>query len=104
MKRSECIVSYIDTGGKKEPLVLIHGLSSKKEAWKKQMKLSKNYRLIIPDLRGHGENEITEDITLDTLSQDIIDLLNKLNIVKAHFCGLSLGGMVVQEILRKKPE
>lgn len=56
--------------------------------------------MIIPDLRGHGESDVEDGITLHNFAQDILDLLDKLHIEQAHFCGLSLGGIVVQEILR----
>lgn len=96
-------MSYIDTGGDKQVLVFLHGLSSRKESWFKQESLSNHFRLIIPDLRGHGDSEIEDNITMKTFSQDVINLLHKLKIKKASFCGLSLGGIVVQEILKRKP-
>lgn len=92
---------YLDEG-KGEVLVLIHGLGSKKESWKHQMELSDKYRLIVPDLRGHGESDVTENISIPQFARDVIALLEKLNIEKAHFCGLSMGGLVVQEIYRQK--
>lgn len=94
---------YYDTGGDKPTLILIHGLGSKRQSWAYQMELAKHFRLVVPDLRGHGESTITENITISTFAQDTINLLHKLNIHKAHFVGLSLGGIVVQEILRQKP-
>ena len=40
---------------------MIHGLGSKKEAWEPQHELANLYRLILPDLRGHGETELDQD-------------------------------------------
>jgi pimeloyl-ACP methyl ester carboxylesterase len=90
--------------GKGKPIVLIHGLGSKKEAWAPQHELANHYRLIIPDLRGHGETEINEDLTLEHFASDIIELLEHLKISSAFFCGLSLGGIVAQELYKQRPE
>ena len=54
--------------------------------------------MIIPDLRGHGESEEYDNISISMFAQDILLLLDSLGIEKAHFCGLSMGGLVVQEI------
>ncbi|MGG0308212.1 alpha/beta hydrolase [Priestia megaterium] len=95
---------YTDTGGDKNVIILIHGLGSKKESWSYQLEdLSKHYRVIAMDLRGHNEHPKDYNITLQTMAADIIDLLDSLHIKEAHFVGLSLGGMVVQEVLRSYP-
>lgn len=86
------------------PIVLIHGLGSRKEAWTPQYELADSFRLIIPDLRGHGETAINEDLTVKNFASDIIELLEHLNIPSAFICGLSLGGIVAQELYRQRPE
>ncbi|TSB46561.1 alpha/beta fold hydrolase [Alkalicoccobacillus porphyridii] len=97
--------SFIDIGNtSQETLVLIHGLGSKKESWAFQLELAEHFRVIVPDLRGHGESIIEEDISLKSFASDILALLDSLQITKAHFCGLSLGGIVAQEILRRSPD
>ncbi|WP_182006239.1 alpha/beta fold hydrolase [Priestia aryabhattai] len=97
-------MSYLDTGGNKEVLVMIHGLGSKRQSWDFQVnELSKHYRLIIPNLRGHADDKINYNITLQTMAADIIDLLDSLHIKECHFIGLSLGGIVVQELLHSYP-
>lgn len=90
--------------GKGKPIVLIHGLGSKKEAWAPQHELANHYRLIIPDLRGHGETDLNEDLTVKNFASDVIELLEHLKIRSAFFCGLSLGGIVAQELYRQRPE
>lgn len=55
------------------------------------------FRVLQYDSRGHGESELTKGpYTIDTLGQDVIDLLNELDIDKVYFCGLSMGGLVGQ--------
>ncbi|MED3562372.1 alpha/beta hydrolase [Bacillus xiapuensis] len=90
------MLDYIDMG-EGETLVLICGLGQRKEAWKNQYKLSKYYRLIIPELRSDGE------ITIKNYAKDVIELLEHLNIESAHIAGLSLGGIIAQELYRQKP-
>lgn len=86
------------------PIVLIHGLGSKKEAWIPQHELANKYRLIIPDLRGHGETEMNEDLTVENFADDIINLLDNIDISSAFICGLSLGGIVAQELYKQRPD
>lgn len=93
---------YMDMG-QGDPLVFIHGLGSLKESWKHQHELAAQYRLIIPDLRGHGEDEGEQAISISGFAEDVLELLDSLDIPKAHFCGLSMGGLVVQEIYRQRP-
>jgi 3-oxoadipate enol-lactonase len=90
--------------GSGETLVLIHGAGGKKDGWSKQFELADQYDLIIPDLRGHGANRITKGISIQNYARDILLLLDELNIEKAHLCGFSMGGTVVQEIYRQAPE
>jgi 3-oxoadipate enol-lactonase len=90
--------------GEGEPLVFIHGLGEVKEGWSNQFEFADQYDLIIPDLRGHGEYIITETISIANFALDVISLLKGLKIENAHICGLSMGGMVAQEIYRQAPE
>ena len=97
------MLTYNDLGAG-TPIVLLHGLGSKKEAWHPQHVLANQYRLVIPDLRGHGETAINENFTIKNFALDIINLLEHLNIPSAFICGLSLGGIVAQEIYKQCPE
>jgi 3-oxoadipate enol-lactonase len=90
--------------GAGEPLVFIHGLGEIKEGWSNQFDFANQYDLIIPDLRGHGEHLTTGEISIANFARDVISLLKGLEIQNAHICGLSMGGMVAQEIYRQAPE
>ena len=90
--------------GAGEPLVFIHGLGEIKEGWSNQFEFAEQYDLIIPDLRGHGEYITNEQISIPNFALDVICLLRGLGIESAHICGLSMGGMVAQEIYRQAPE
>lgn len=97
------MLMYNDIGNG-TPIVLIHGLGSKKEAWVPQYELANHYRLIFPDLRGHGETMIEEGLTIKNFALDIIHLLESLEIESAFIGGLSLGGIIAQEIYKQRPD
>jgi esterase/lipase len=99
------MINYIDVGKGKETLILISGLGQRYDkSWIPQYNLAMHYRLIIPSLRGHYESGINTDITLENMALDIVELMEYLHIKEAHICGLSLGGIVAQELYRVHPE
>ncbi|MFB6469299.1 alpha/beta fold hydrolase [Cytobacillus sp. Hz8] len=95
--------SYLDKGFG-TPIVFIHGLCQMKYSWNPQHELSNKYRLIVPDLIGHGDSEINDEITIYNFASNIIKLLERLDIQSTYICGLSLGGIVAQEIYRQRPD
>lgn len=97
------MLTYKDLGTG-TPIVLLHGLGSTKEAWIPQHELANKYRLVIPDLRGHGETVINENFTIKNFALDIIHLLEHLNIPSAFICGFSFGGIVAQELYKQRPD
>jgi len=67
--------------------------------------LAPKYRLIVPDLRGHGQSEAGEGpITMEKLAADAGRLLDTLSIGKALFAGCSIGGYTLYEIWRAMPD
>jgi 3-oxoadipate enol-lactonase len=96
------MLSHIDVG-EGTPILLIHGLGSRKEAWTPQLALAERYRLIIPDLRGHGETSLDIGICMYNFAADILELLEEKGIESTYVCGLSLGGLVAQELYKQNP-
>jgi 3-oxoadipate enol-lactonase len=96
-----CIeLNYYDAGFG-EPVVLIHGLGENLDSWLPQIEaLSGAYRVIALDLRGHGQSGHREEepITLKRFADDICFLMKRLALDKAHFCGLSMGGLIALEM------
>jgi len=89
--------------GEGEPLVLIHGWSCEGRYWDEfgfTTKLNAEYKVIVPDLRGHGDSETPEDrdFTDQAFASDVIAVLDDLAIDSAHVFGYSLGGWVVFEL------
>lgn len=98
-------LSYLEQGSG-EPLVLIHGLGGTAANWGGQMEALAPYgRVIAVDLRGHGQSgyRADEPISVRVFADDVTALLDQLGIARAHFCGLSMGGMIVLEIFVRQP-
>ena len=98
-------INYEDVGHG-ETLVLLHGLGSTIKDWDFQISvLSEKFRLIIPDFRGHGRSGINnDDFGVEFLTEDIFQLLQKLEIEKASFVGFSMGGAVSFQMAVSHPE
>lgn len=76
-------------------LILSNSLGTDHRMWELQMPaLSKRFRVLRYDTRGHGASAPGEQsFLIDRLGRDVVSLMDRLDIARAHFCGLSLGGM-----------
>ncbi|WP_343572349.1 alpha/beta fold hydrolase [Mycobacterium sp.] len=88
-------VAYRDTGSG-EALLLIHGMAGSSATWREVTPaLSKKYRVVAPDLLGHGESAKPRgDYSLGAFAALLRDLLDELGISQATVVGQSLGGGV----------
>lgn len=86
---------YEDTGGTRPVLLLSNSLGTRLEMWDPQMPaFSSAFRVLRYDKRGHGESELKPGPTgFARLTLDAVELLDHLGIARAHWCGLSMGGM-----------
>jgi pimeloyl-ACP methyl ester carboxylesterase len=98
-------VLYYETFGEGYPLVLIRGLGSNADHWYEQTPvLSREYRVIVFDNRGVARsNDPGGDLSILVMAQDVIGLLDYLKIDQAHVYGLSMGGMIAQELAIRYP-
>lgn len=87
---------YFEVHGDGPPVVLLHSFLFDRWMWKHQVPvISERFRVINVDLRGHGESgSVDEHFTLYDAVGDVIAVLDHLDIERAAWCGLSLGGMV----------
>jgi 3-oxoadipate enol-lactonase len=99
------VLAYEDQGSG-EPLVLLHGLCGSANYWDKVLpQLSEQYRVIAPDLRGHGQSGISDEpYPMELMAHDIAELLEKLHIPQAILFGHSLGGYVTLAFAEQYPE
>lgn len=92
----------------KEWVVLVHGAGGSSTIWYKQIRAyRKQFNVLVVDLRGHGDCKIENSptkYTLDLVSQDILEVLDSLDIEKAHFVGISLGTMLIRQLAESNPE
>ena len=77
-------------------LVLSNSLGTNLDMWAPQMPaLLPHFRVLRHDARGHGRSDVTPGpYTIAQLGGDVLALMDHLGISRAHFCGLSMGGMI----------
>lgn len=76
---------------------MTHSMTSDSGMWAEQVPplLSAGFQVLRIDMRGHGGSDAPgEATTLNDLAQDVVSVLNELKIDKAHYVGLSVGGMI----------
>jgi pimeloyl-ACP methyl ester carboxylesterase len=107
-------IAYIDEGTG-EAVVLLHGFgASAAEMWtnlplaRTQFlpELAKQYRVIAPDLRGHGRSDKPHDPKRygREMAEDVVRLLDHLKVKKAHVVGYSMGAAVAGRLLASHPD
>ena len=104
--RSSDAQLYYEIAGNGPDLVLLHPFPLNHNFWKGVAeRLSTRYRLILPDLRAHGESEPGDGAaTMEKLADDLAALCRELRIQKAHFVGVSIGGYTLFEFWRRHRE
>jgi 3-oxoadipate enol-lactonase len=87
-------------------LLLSNSLSSDLSMWDDQiLQWSRRFRTIRYDSRGHGGSVVSQGpYSLDRLGRDALGIMDALGIARAHWCGLSMGGMVGMWMLVHAPE
>ena len=90
---------FYEIRGNGPPVVLLHPFPCDHEFWHPvAAALDSRYRLILPDLRGHGDSEIGEGPALMRKhAGDVARVLDAAGIGKAAFIGCSIGGYILFE-------
>lgn len=86
-------------------LVLSNSMGTTTDLWQPQMAaLSARFRVLRYDTHGHGKTRKRGSVSLAQLGEDVIGLLDRLNIEKAFFCGISVGGLTGLWLARFAPD
>tara|TARA_B100001123_G_scaffold135948_1_gene157789 strand:- start:549 stop:1301 length:753 start_codon:yes stop_codon:yes gene_type:complete len=93
---------YVSDQGEGVPLVLVHGYLGSSEMWNLQKDfLSKYFRIIAPALPGFGESYNIKSVdSINEMAKIIFHILDEKNIKDFHLMGHSMGGMIVQEMIK----
>jgi pimeloyl-ACP methyl ester carboxylesterase len=92
--------------GQGQPLIFLHGLGGDHLYWLGQLRaFSKHYHCFALDCRDVGQSsEATEPYTIFNLAADIAAFVRQLSLPPVHVIGLSMGGMIAQELALANPE
>lgn len=87
-------------------IVLSNSLGTGTEMWRAQMpRFARNFRVLRYDSRGHSRSSKPHgEYSIGRLGQDVVELLQYVGVVRAAYCGLSMGGMVGQWLGANAPE
>ena len=85
------------------PVVLLHPFPANRHLWLPAAQaLASRYRVILPDLRGHGESEVGEGpATMEKHAADLAHVLDHTETGRAVFAGISIGGYILFEFWRR---
>jgi 3-oxoadipate enol-lactonase len=90
-------IHYRFDGSESAPvIVLSNSLGTNLSMWDAQVPaLAARFRVLRYDTRGHGQSSVTPGpYSIMQLGRDVVRLLDEFEIERAHFCGLSMGGMI----------
>lgn len=99
LQLADGVLNYRLDGPEHAPvLVLSNSLGTDLHMWDTQVAAwSTHFRVLRYDTRGHGGSLVTEGpYCIEQLGRDVLALLDALDIQQAHFCGLSMGGLIGQ--------
>jgi lipase len=86
-------------------VVCLHGVNAHGRRWRRlaEDRLAKRFRVLAPDLRGHGFSEWEPPWTIPTHVHDLIETLDAAGVKRAAFVGHSFGGRLILELAALEP-
>ncbi len=94
--------------GEGPTVLLVHGFTGNLRNWALQVPvLTKEFRAVSLDLRGHGHSDKpsgAEDYTLETMADDVYAFVRELDLTSCFLVGHSMGGMIAQHLILAHPE
>jgi YbgC/YbaW family acyl-CoA thioester hydrolase len=95
----------VDVRGEGPAILFIHGYPLNHSLWEHQLAHLDGWMRIAPDLRGMGQSDAPDlGYSMATYADDLLALLNTLGVGRVVLCGVSMGGYVAFEILRRARE
>ena len=92
-------------------MIFVHGAGGSSSIWYKQVReFRKHFNVLLLDLRGHGNSKpqikdiFSKKYTFDSITEDIMEVINCENIKTSHFVGISLGTILIRNIAEKFPD
>ena len=96
---------YYDEIGEGNPIIFLHPPGMGRKVFRFQKPLSERYKVIFPDLSGHGESTaLIKNVTIQKYAEEVLQLADFLDLEKVTLCGYSSGGSVAQEFTLTYPE
>jgi esterase len=87
------------------PLVIVHGLFGSSSNFRSPaLQLAKKRPVLLADLRNHGASPWSDDCSLESMADDLIDTLDAAGVSHATLCGHSLGGKVAMVAALRAPQ
>jgi pimeloyl-ACP methyl ester carboxylesterase len=104
LARPDAVIRYWTAGPVDAPtVVLLHGATLDHRAWIPQIDaLQDRLHVVVPDLRGHGVS--TGHFDFGAAVDDALALLDGLPVERVVLVGLSRGGTIAQELVRREPD
>jgi len=91
-------------------VTFVHGAGGSSSIWFKQVReFRKHFNVLLLDLRGHGNSKpvlkdaFNSKYTFDSITEDIVEVIDKEKIEKSHFVGISLGTILIRNLAEKHP-
>lgn len=94
-----------------EWVTFVHGAGGSSTIWYKQLRdFKKHFNILLLDLRGHGNSKpnlkdaFSDKYTFDSITEDIMEVIDHEGIKKSHFIGISLGTILIRNLAEKYPD
>jgi len=97
---------YVEVKGNGFPVILIHGSGGDHQSHLGNVieQLSKDFKTIALDCRGHGQSEKPPQFTMEDHVNDILGIMDHFGLAKVHLLGISMGSYIAQLVAIKVPE
>ncbi|NQZ45619.1 MAG: alpha/beta hydrolase [Flavobacteriaceae bacterium] len=94
-----------------EWVTFVHGAGGSSTIWFKQLRdFKKHFNILLLDLRGHGNSKpnikdaFNDRYTFDSITGDIVEVIDHEGIEASHFIGISLGTILIRNLAEKHPQ